>query len=201
MGLGCSGASPMAGPQANLSAPEADKSPSPIPLPPKYEVTQRVQLDTSLGTVVIGLYGKQAPATVANFLQYVDEGFYKGKIFHRVIPGFVIQGGGFDENLGRAQTREPIALELIPGLKHEPGILSMARTSVPKSATSQFFICAAEAPQLNGGYCAFGKVESGMEVVEKISMVPTGKRQADEKEPPMDDVPLEPVVILSVRRL
>jgi cyclophilin family peptidyl-prolyl cis-trans isomerase len=164
-------------------------------------VTDRVEFETSLGAFVLGLYGKQAPGTVANFLRYVEEGFYSGKIFHRVIPGFVIQGGGFDASLSRIETHEPIALEIVPGLKHEPGVVSMARTTLPKSATSQFFVCTAAAPQLNGGYAAFGKVESGLEVVEKISMVPTGKRQSGESETAMEDVPLESVVILGARRL
>lgn len=199
--LSCSGAAPMAKTEPEPAPTSAQETQPPAPLPPQYEVTHRVEFQTSRGTFVVGLYGKQAPATVANFLSYVDEGFYSGKIFHRVIPGFVVQGGGFDADLKRSETREPIALEIIPGLKHEAGTLSMARTNAPRSATSQFFICTAEAPQLNGGYAAFGALESGLEVIEAISMAPAGKRQVGDSEAPMEDVPLETVTILQAKRL
>jgi len=163
------------------------------------EVTDRVEIKTSMGTIVIGLYGKDAPATVRNFLGYVDRGFYAGKVFHRVIPGFMIQGGGFDAKLERSETGEPIRLEIIPGLKHEPGIVSMARTNDPNSATSQFFICVASAVQLNGGYSAFGKVEEGLDVAIDISSVPTQTVTVESGE--MGDVPTTPVVIVSMKRL
>lgn len=167
-------------------------------LPPEHEVTDKIEVQTSMGTFVIGLYGKEAPKTVANFLSYVDSGFFSGKTFHRVITEFMIQGGGFDASLNKAQTQEPIRLEIIPGLRHEPGIISMARTSDPNSATSQFFVCVADAPQLNGGYAAFGKVLEGLEVVEAISRVAT--KTIDTSGGPMSDVPVAPVVIESVRR-
>jgi peptidyl-prolyl cis-trans isomerase A (cyclophilin A) len=169
------------------------------PLPPEHEITDRVEVVISMGTIVIGLYGKDAPRTVENFMKYVDSGFYSGKIFHRVIPGFMIQGGGFDPELQRAPTEDPIKLEIIPGLKHDVGTVSMARTSDPHSATSQFFICVANAPQLNGGYAAFGKVESGEDVVEAISQVTT--ETVDTEMGPMADVPVVPVIIEAVNRL
>ena len=167
-------------------------------LPPEHEVTARVELKTSKGKIVLGLYGKDAPQTVENFLKYVDRGFYSGKICHRVIPGFMVQCGGFDTEFNRAPTDPPIKLEIIPGLKHEPGILSMARTSNPHSASSQFFICVGNSPQLNGIYAAFGKIEEGYEVVEGISNVET--RTADAPQGPMVDVPSTPVVIESAKR-
>jgi len=199
--LGCAGSSP---PPVDRTASADGRDtypgiPEPTPLGPDHEVTDRVAVSTSMGTIVIGLFGNDAPKTVANFLAYVDQDFYAGTVFHRVIPGFMIQGGGFDADLERLPTREPIALELIPGLKHEPGVVSMARTSNPHSATSQFFICVARAPQLNGGYAAFGKVEEGMDVANAISTVPT--HTADGPSQPMDDVPVAPVVIESISRI
>ena len=167
-------------------------------LPPEHEATEHVTIKTSLGDIVIGLYGADAPSTVKNFLGYVDRGFYSSKVFHRVIPGFMIQGGGFDAALSRAQTESAIKLEIIPGLKHEPGVVSMARTSDPNSATSQFFICVGSAPQLNGGYAAFGKVEKGHEVVQAIASVPT--KTVELENGPMADVPSDPVVIEAITR-
>ncbi|MCP4675407.1 MAG: peptidylprolyl isomerase [Deltaproteobacteria bacterium] len=169
------------------------------PLPPEHEVTDRVRITTSMGSVIVGLYGKDAPRTAQNFLKYVDRGFYAGKVFHRVIAGFMVQGGGFDAELNRIETDDPIKLEIIPGLKHEPGILSMARTSDPHSATSQFFICIGIATQLNGGYAAFGRVEEGMDTVAKISQVPIGTVETNNGS--MADVPSDPVIIESVDRL
>ena len=162
-------------------------------------VTDRIEIRTSMGVIVAGLYGDDAPNTVRNFLSYVDRGFYSGKIFHRVIPGFMIQGGGFDPTLERAETDAPIPLEIIPGMKHEPGTVSMARTSDPGSATSQFFVCVEAAPQLNGGYAAFGVVEEGLSVALDISAVPTQTATGPRGE--MGDVPTQPVVIEYVRRL
>ena len=168
------------------------------PLPDEHIVTDKIEVKTSMGAFVVGLYGNDAPKTVANFLSYVDSGFYSGKIFHRVIPEFMVQGGGFDSALDRGQTQEPIKLETIPGLRHEPGIVSMARTSEPHSATSQFFVCVANAPQLNGGYAAFGKVLEGYDIVEAISKVVTKTVEATNG--PMADVPAVPVVIESITR-
>ncbi len=170
------------------------------PLPPKYETTDRIEIKTTLGSFVVGLYGKAAPRTVENFLSYVDRGFYSGLIFHRVIAGFMIQGGGFDSALNRAQTENPLKLEIIPGIKHEPGTISMARTSDLHSATSQFFVCVTAATQLNGTYAAFGAVESGYEVVEAISRVATTSATTPQG-PSMADVPSTPVVIESVARI
>ncbi len=168
-------------------------------LPPEHEVTDRVEIKTRMGNIVVGLYGKDAPDTVANFLGYVDRGFYSGKIFHRVIPGFMVQGGGFDAEMARDETEDTIKLEIIPGLKHEPGIMSMARTSNPHSAASQIFICVGTAPQLNGGYAAFGKVEKGYDVVEAISGLPTKTVETDRGS--MADVPMDAVVIESITRI
>jgi cyclophilin family peptidyl-prolyl cis-trans isomerase len=169
------------------------------PLPSEHEVTDRVKITTSKGVIIVGLYGKDAPKTVNNFLKYVDKGFYSNLIFHRVIEGFMIQGGGFDSGLKRAPTDSPIELEIIPGLKHEVGTLSMARTSDPHSATSQFFICVGVAPQLNGSYAAFGKAEEGEDVLRSISQVPT--ETLDTVAGPMEDVPIDSVIIESISRL
>ena len=153
--------------------------------------TERVEFTTSMGNFIIGLYGNAAPITVNNFLSYVDDGFYTDLIFHRVIPNFMIQGGGFDESMVQAPTDPPITLEIVDWLVHTPGVLSMARTSVPDSATSQFFVCVATYPSLDGEYAAFGETESGYDVVEAISAVATDS----------SDVPLTPVIIESVERL
>ncbi len=170
------------------------------PVPPKFEVTDRVSIRTSMGTMVVGLYGKDAPDTVQNFLRYVDSGFYSGKIFHRIIAGFMIQGGGFDTELQRIPTQEPIRLELVPGLEHAPGVISMARTPTDvNSATSQFFISVSMAPQLNGSYSAFGKVVEGEDVLFAISGVPT--HTVESSTGSMEDVPVEPVTIDSITRL
>ncbi|MFH2009838.1 MAG: peptidylprolyl isomerase [bacterium] len=171
------------------AAVDADIEPDP------FAVTERVELVTSMGSFVIALYGNGAPITVANFLSYVDAGSYANVIFHRVIAGFMIQGGGLYENMTGAPTQPPIVLEILDGLSHQPGVISMARTSAPNSATNQFFICVADDSFLDGDYAAFGAVESGYDVVEAISAVQTGSV------PPYDDVPLTPVVILSTARL
>jgi peptidyl-prolyl cis-trans isomerase A (cyclophilin A) len=161
----------------------------------------QVMMKTSLGDIVIELYPEKAPKTVANFLQYVDDGFYSGLIFHRVIGNFMIQGGGFDKDMKQKSTRGPIPLESRNGLKNDAGTIAMARTSVPDSATSQFFINTANNASLNhpnpdgNGYAVFGKVVSGMETVEKIAKVKTGRSG------PHGDVPAEPVVIESVSRV
>ena len=170
-------------------------------LPPEHEVTDRVEVTTSMGSFTIGLFGKSAPQTVNNFLSYVDRGFYSGTVFHRVISRFMIQGGGFTEDLTRLVTDDPVRLEIIPGLKHKPGIVSMARTADLHSVTSQFFVCAVEATQLNGVYAAFGKVEKGYEVVEAIATVPTHSVEKETlPQGVMHDVPSTPVVIESIVR-
>jgi peptidyl-prolyl cis-trans isomerase A (cyclophilin A) len=157
-----------------------------------------VIMETNLGTIKIELYPEQAPVTVDNFRQYAREGFFDGLIFHRVIPGFVIQGGGFEPGMKQRTTRAPIVNEAANGLKNTRGTLSMARTMVVNSATSQFFINLAnnvsldhrgEAPALFG-YAVFGKVIEGMNVVDKIASEPTGTKGQHQ------DVPLKDVVII-----
>jgi len=204
MASGCGAAAPAPAAAAPRGTAPVDVGasfdiPAPVALAPKHEVTDRVEIRTSMGSMVIGLYGKEAPVTVANFLSYVDRGFYSSKIFHRVIPGFMIQGGGFDEAMTRQETDPPIRLELVPGLKDVPGVVSMARTNDPNSATAQFFICVAEAAQLNGTYSAFGMLEEGFEVAANISAVKT--RTLDTDRGKMEDVPVATVVIEEVKRL
>jgi peptidyl-prolyl cis-trans isomerase A (cyclophilin A) len=161
----------------------------------------QVLMKTSLGEIVIELYPEKAPKTVENFLQYVDDNHYSGTIFHRVIGNFMIQGGGFDKDMKQKSTRPAIPLESRNGLKNDVGTLAMARTSVPDSATAQFFINTANNASLNfpnpdgNGYAVFGKVVQGMETVEKIAKVKTGRSG------PHGDVPAEPVVIESVSRV
>ena len=163
----------------------------------------RVAIETSLGRIVVELEPVLAPETVRNFLQYVDEGFYNGTIFHRVIRGFMIQGGGFDKQLARKPTRPPVRNEARPELKNLRGTIAMARTQIPDSATSQFFINHADNAFLDYrgsspdkiGYAVFGRVVEGLDVVDKIANVRTGMKRG------MRDVPLEPVVIERAYRL
>lgn len=164
----------------------------------------QVELKTSAGTIVVELYPDKAPKTVANFIQYVRDGFYDGTIFHRVIPGFMVQGGGFTADFKEKPTRAPIRNEAETGLKNATGTIAMARTSDPHSATAQFFINVADNATLDFrypteqgyGYCAFGRVVKGMDVVERIVKVPTGPGPA-----PHRDVPVKAIVIESVRVL
>lgn len=142
----------------------------------------RVELKTTAGTIVLELYPDKAPKTVDNFLRYVNDGFYKGTIFHRVIPGFMIQGGGFTPDYKQKPPRDPVTNEAANGLHNGVGTIAMARTPDPHSATAQFFINVADnafldyrAPNPRGfGYCVFGKVVEGMEVANKIVATPTG---------------------------
>lgn len=159
----------------------------------------KVQIQTNMGDIVLELNAKAAPKTVVNFLQYAKSGFYKNTIFHRVIPGFMIQGGGFVSGLEEKDTKAPIALESRNGLTNQRGTIAMARTSDPNSATSQFFINVANNNFLNAdqaqdgnGYAVFGKVVSGMEVVDKIAGVKTHTVRY------YDDVPIRDVVIKNV---
>lgn len=157
-----------------------------------------VVMSTSKGDVKIELYPDLAPITVKNFLSYAKDGFYDGTIFHRVIPGFMIQGGGFTPDMKQKDTREPIKNEADNGLKNDKGTIAMARTNVVDSATSQFFINQADNDFLNHGsrdfgYAVFGKVVEGIDVVDKIAAVRTGSTGM------YQDVPEEPVVIESVR--
>jgi len=153
---------------------------------------QKVKLSTSQGDIVVELDAAKAPKTVDNFIQYVKAGHYNGTVFHRVIDNFMIQGGGMTADLKEKPTRPPIALESRNGLNNDRGTIAMARTSVPNSATSQFFINVKDNGFLNAaqsndgnGYAVFGKVVSGMDVVDKIRVVPTGP----------GNVPAQPVVI------
>jgi len=158
-----------------------------------------VVFETSLGAFTIELYPEEAPITVENFLQYVDDEFFDGTVFHRVIPDFVIQGGGFTEAMKQKPTRASIKNEADNGLKNLRGTLSMARTSDVNSATSQFFVNLADNAFLDHGardfgYAVFAKVVEGLEVVDAIAAVRTGNRGGHQ------DVPLEPVVVHRARR-
>ena len=165
------------------------------------ERNPQLVMETSLGKVRLELFADKAPLTVKNFLQYVDDKFYDGLVFHRVIGNFMIQGGGLGEDLKEKAGRAPIANEAGNGLSNARGTLAMARTVVPNSATSQFFINLKDNSFLDRakspdkvGYAVFGKVIDGMDVIDKISRVKTGSRGGHQ------DVPLEPVVIRSLRR-
>jgi len=162
----------------------------------------KVIMDTSKGQLTIELYPDKAPETVKNFLAYVDAGFYNGTIFHRVIPKFMIQGGGFTPDMQQKASRAPIKIESDNGLKNDRGTLAMARTQDPNSATAQFFINSVDNGFLNftaktpqgWGYAVFGKVVKGMEVVDEISKVKTGAKGMHR------DVPLETVTITTAKR-
>jgi peptidyl-prolyl cis-trans isomerase B (cyclophilin B) len=163
----------------------------------------KVVMDTTQGRIVFELDADKAPQTVQNFLAYVEAGFYDGTIFHRVIPGFMIQGGGFSADMNKKRTRPPINNEADNGLRNERGTIAMARTSDPHSATAQFFINTVDNDFLNyksknsggWGYAVFGRVAEGMAVVDVISGVNTGTRGH------MRDVPNDPVVIIRAVRL
>ena len=159
-----------------------------------------VRMETNKGVITLELDGKHAPETVANFVEYAKADFYDGTIFHRVIPGFMIQGGGFNADMKQKPTRAPIKNEAGNGLKNTNGTIAMARTGDPHSATAQFFINVkdngflnhtAQTPQ-GWGYCVFGKVTDGMDVVNAIEHVETGNRSG------FQDVPLDEVVITKV---
>ena len=163
----------------------------------------KVLIKTNLGDITVELFEKEAPITVKNFLSYVDSKFYDGTTFHRVIPGFVIQGGGFTPDMKKKPTKAPIKNEATNGLKNLKGTLSMARTMDINSATSQFFINLRNNPSLDHrdntprgfGYAVFGRVVSGWNVVEKIAKVPTTTKGI------YKDVPKKPVKIKSIRRI
>jgi peptidyl-prolyl cis-trans isomerase A (cyclophilin A) len=158
-----------------------------------------IRFETSLGNFTIEFYEKEAPVTVANFLKYVGDQFFDGTIFHRIVPGFVIQGGGFTEDMSQKKTLAPIKNEADNGLKNKRGSLSMARTNDINSATSQFFVNLKDNDFLdhqrgNFGYAVFARVTEGMDVIDKIAAVKTGKRRG------FDDVPVDAVVMTSVRK-
>ena len=157
-----------------------------------------IKLTTNFGEITLELNAEKAPITVANFLQYVESGFYDGVIFHRVIDGFMVQGGGFDANMKQKTTKDEIKNEADNGLANDKYTVAMARTSVPDSASSQFFINVGDNAFLNHtaknasgwGYCVFGKVIAGMDVVDKIRAVKTISKAGHQ------DVPAEPVIII-----
>ena len=160
-----------------------------------------VQFQTSAGDFVIELNAEKAPKTVENFLQYVNDKHYEGTVFHRVIDGFMVQGGGFTVAMAQKPTRGPIPLEAANGLRNDRGTIAMARSGNPNSATAQFFVNVVDNPGLNApqpdgfGYAVFGKVSSGMETIDKIRALPTGNKSG------MQNVPLTPITINSVRIL
>ena len=159
-----------------------------------------IRFETSHGTFKVELFAKEAPVTVENFLRYVDDGHFDGTIFHRIVPGFVIQGGGLTADFANKKTRAPISNEAKNGLKNTRGSLSMARTSDINSATSQFFVNLADNAFLDHsardyGYAVFGRVTEGMDVIDRIAGVSTGTRKG------YKDAPLEDIVVLSARRV
>ena len=166
-------------------------------------MTQQVELETSMGTVKVELDSARAPESVKNFLAYVDSGHYTGTVFHRIIQGFMIQGGGFEVGLKQKPTREQIRNEANNGLKNDHYTLAMARTSAPHSATAQFFINTTDNAFLNfksesaqgWGYAVFAKVVAGRDIVDAIEGVKTARSAGH------DDVPVEDVVILSAKRV
>lgn len=162
------------------------------------QTAPQVLFKTSMGNFSVEVYPDKAPKTVDNFLRYVKDKHYDGTVFHRVMDGFMVQGGGFTADMKQKPTREPVALEAMNGLKNEVGTIAMARTANPNSATSQFFINVVSNPGLNApqpdgyGYTVFGKVVSGMDVVNKIRAVPVGNQGM------FQNVPLTAITIVSV---
>ncbi len=159
-----------------------------------------IRFETTLGDFTIEFFEKEAPLSVANFRRYIDDGFLDGTIFHRIVPGFVIQGGGFTEDMTQKKTHPPVKNEADNGLKNVRGSLSMARTNDINSATSQFFVNLKDNDFLdhsrgNFGYAVFAKVIQGMDVIDNIAAVETGRRRG------FEDVPVEPVIMKSVRRV
>ncbi len=158
----------------------------------------KVILETSMGSITLELDGEKAPISVSNFLSYAKEGFYDGTIFHRVIKGFMIQGGGFDQQMEQKKTKAPIKNEAANGLSNAQYTIAMARTNDPHSATAQFFINLVDNSRLNksafqDGYAVFGKVVEGSDIVEQIGKVKT------HREGYYDDVPVTPVILKSVK--
>jgi len=159
-----------------------------------------ILFETTLGDFKIEFLEKEAPISVANFQKYIDNGFFDGTIFHRIVPGFVIQGGGFTEDMSQKKTEAPIKNEADNGLKNTRGTLSMARTNDINSATSQFFVNLKDNDFLdhsrgNFGYAVFARVTKGMDVVDKIAAVETGRKRG------FDDVPVDAVIMKSVRKV
>jgi peptidyl-prolyl cis-trans isomerase A (cyclophilin A) len=159
-----------------------------------------ILFETTLGDFKIEFFEKEAPISVANFIQYVEDGFFDGSIFHRIVPGFVIQGGGFTEDMTQKKTKPAIKNEADNGLKNSRGTLSMARTNDINSATSQFFVNLKDNDFLdhsrgNFGYAVFARVTEGMDVIDKIAAVETGRKRG------FDDVPVDAVIMKSVRKV
>jgi peptidyl-prolyl cis-trans isomerase A (cyclophilin A) len=159
-----------------------------------------IRFETSLGDFTIEFFENEAPLSVANFKSYIEDGFFDGTVFHRIVPGFVIQGGGFTEDMTQKKTKAPVKNEADNGLKNKRGTLSMARTNDINSATSQFFVNLKDNDFLdnsrgNFGYAVFAKVTEGMDVIDKIAAVATGRKKG------FDDVPVEAVTMTSVRPL
>jgi peptidyl-prolyl cis-trans isomerase A (cyclophilin A) len=159
-----------------------------------------IRFETTLGDFTIELFDKEAPLSVANFLRYIDDEFFDETIFHRIVPGFVIQGGGFTEDMTQKKTQPPVKNEADNGLKNKRGTLSMARTNDVNSATSQFFVNLKDNEFLdhsrgNFGYAVFARVTEGMDVIDKIAAAETGRRRG------FDDVPVDAVIMKSVRRM
>lgn len=159
-----------------------------------------IRFETSLGTFTVEVDVGSAPVSSENFLRYVDDGHFDGTVFHRVIPGFMIQGGGFKADMSQKPARKPIANEAANGLRNRRGSLAMARTNDVNSATAQFFVNLVDNAFLdhkpgNFGYAVFGRVVDGMDIVDKIAAVKTGRKQGH------DDVPVEPVVVTAAKRV
>lgn len=159
-----------------------------------------IRIETTLGDFTIELLDKEAPLSVANFLKYIEDGYFDGTIFHRIVPGFVIQGGGFTEDMTQKRTNAPVKNEADNGVKNKRGTLSMARTNDINSATSQFFVNLKDNDSLdhsrgNFGYAVFAKVTEGMDVIDKIAAVDTGRKRG------FDDVPVDAVIMKSVRKI
>lgn len=179
---------------AEIQSKELIEEETPEPLPMEYIV-----IETNKGNISLELDPNKAPITVANFIAYVDAGFYDNTVFHRVIDGFMIQGGGFTTDGSKKDTRDPIMLESENGLTNDVGTIAMARTNAPNSATAQFFVNLKDNGFLNyspgnPGYAVFGKVSSGMDVVNEIRQVETGVKQG------MSDWPNEEVIIIKATR-
>jgi peptidyl-prolyl cis-trans isomerase A (cyclophilin A)/peptidyl-prolyl cis-trans isomerase B (cyclophilin B) len=170
-----------------------------------FAAQPEIRINTNLGSITLELYADKAPKTVENFLSYVNEGFYNGTIFHRVIANFMIQGGGFDQSLIQKPTKQPIENEAANGLKNEIGTIAMARTGDPHSATAQFFINVANNSFLNHtaqtvqgyGYTVFGKVTKGMDIVNKIAAIPTGPKGIFASDVPKNMIVIESIELLA----
>ncbi len=185
-------------PVSQSQTPAGTQAAEPAPAPPAQSSPPAVVIETTLGNIVVELTPDRTPLTVENFLRYVDDGFYSGTIFHRVINGFMIQGGGFTPDLQQKPTREPVRNESDKGLSNTRGTIAMARTEDLHSATSQFYINVVDNARLDtygGGYTVFGRVVEGMDVVDAIAQVPV-RPQA----PSFTHLPVRDVVIQAVRR-